>query len=49
MSKDREHQLSKCVLPVAGSGRGKVSTTASCHIGSELGDAEEWYVENKML
>lgn len=49
MSKDHEHQLSKCVLSVAGSGRAKVSTTASCHIGSDPGDAEPWYVEDKML
>lgn len=49
MSKDREHRLSKCVLSVAGSGRAKVSRTASCHIGSDLEDAEEWYVEDEML
>lgn len=49
MSKDHEHQLSKCVLSVAGSGRAKVSPTASCHIGSDLGDAEERYAESKML
>lgn len=49
MSKDDEHQLSKCVLSVAGSSRAKVSTTASCHIGSDLGDAKEWCMEDNML
>lgn len=36
MSKDHEHQLSKCVLSVARSGCAKVLVTASCHIGSDL-------------
>lgn len=49
MSKDHERQLSKRVLSVAGNGRAKVSSTASFHIGSSLGDAEEWYAEGKML
>lgn len=36
MSKDHEHQLSKCVLSVACSGCAKASMTASCHTGNDL-------------
>lgn len=49
MSKDHEHQLSKCVLCVAGGGHAKVPMTASCHIGRDLGDAEGRCVEDEML
>lgn len=49
MSKDYEHQLSKWVLSVAGGGCAKVSVTASCHIVSDHGGVEEWYVEDKVL
>lgn len=47
MSKNHEHQHSKHVLFVAGSGRVKVSAMASCHIRSTLGDVEECYVETR--
>jgi len=49
ISNDSECQISKCALSVAGRGCAKVSATASCNIGSDLGDAEEWYGEDKML